>query len=864
MREKWDKAINNIDEKYINETALTYAKNMSKKQELEKYEMESSRPLEFKPMKAQKKSNRAKIIGFSAAAAAVLAVGIGGGVMLSRSTNNPLLPTDTQTSEAVTYGKPFDAENYNFINCVNGENEMQLTDAMINELSEILDKAEALPDYDIDGAGTSTIAYLYMYPKYSASTDSLRAHELDGKYYYSITREGDEDNRAYFEMSEDVYTELILWFREYTPQSFIGTVIEKDTLGNTSDFERGFYLIKSASGEVYAIHHDGLLTVDDTVEVIYYGGIMETYPPTVNVYNIEKLDSEVVSIRSAFLYDDFYVTFEYIPVETNSGIEITEPLLYVTGENRSVRFEELSKVLTGKMPAGSIPVLREVALSSGNAFAVMIPEKSGAKDAYRTHFYLYNGSDLFKFTQENGAEFAPVITDAKFYYSSETDVVSFVGTDGAAQGYYFDCEGLQAAPTEIALVETTGTVSFDKAKADYDGVQLLFNSFMGKWGNENETVTIDMYKSPFSLADPFVGCYEDENGLFMLGETRAWYIHEQNSDALYYFDNVTDGQQINTADYTAVYRCLSRPINEGLYGGNDELGYLSLVDLSVNQDYYNPFDVSDFFDMEITDENGTRWVRTSDKSVDWGGMYEITISGRTAHCLKMQNANNPSEFKYFSFYFGTSDGTPSWEEEQGSFRADSEKSVLTWEDEHYCFDLDMCTTKNYYTDYAANAEFEANKNGYGKFVVETTFYPCSDGSYYAMRVMGNNQAQWITDCEYFYHDGNGYKLISNELGSSWTEIAGDKLYVVYNTLTGLGLKVYEGTELVYNADICNEDQIVQMNSWAAIYGNYFVIEYYNEDLQKDVYAVIDTEASQLAVEFYEDITFNDDGTITLP
>ena len=123
-----------------------------------------------------------------------------------------------------------------------------------------------------------------------------------------------------------------------------------------------------------------------------------------------------------------------------------------------------------------------------------------AKDVYRTHFYLYNGSDLFKFTQENGAELAPVITDAKFYYSSETDVVSFVGADGAAQGYYFDCEGLQAAPTEIAIVEGAGTVSFDKAKADYDGVQLLFDSFMGKWGNENETITIDMYDSPFTFA----------------------------------------------------------------------------------------------------------------------------------------------------------------------------------------------------------------------------------------------------------------------------------------------------------------------------------------------------------------------------
>lgn len=865
MREKWDKAINEIDEKFINETALTYAKNAGKQQELEKYEAESSRPIEFKPLNEQKKSNKAKIIGFSAAAAAVLAVGIGGGVMLSRGNGNDLLVTDTPTIEAVTLGKAFDAADYNFINCVNGENEMQLTDAMINELSEILGRADALAQYDIEGAASGTLAYLYMYPSTSGATEFLRVHELSGKYYYSITRDGDEDNRAYFEMTEDNYTDLIFWFYDYTPECIVGTVIEKDDLGNMSDPDRGIYLISNnANGEVYSIHHDSLLTVDDTVEVSYYGGVMETYPAKLNVYNIEKLDSDVVSIRSAFLYDDFYVTFEYIPVETEGGIEITEPLLYVTNENRSERFEELSADLTGEMPAGSRPVMCEVALSSGNAFAVMIPEESDTDDVYRTYFYICNGSDLFRFTQEGGAEFAPAIASNRFYYSSASDIVSFIEEDGAAHTYQFNCESLEVSPTEMDIVEATNTVSFDKAKVDYDSVQCLFNNFMGKWGNENETVTIDMYESPFSFADPFVGCYEAENGWFMLGESRAWFVNENDPDVLYYFDNVTDGQQINTADYTATYRCLSRPINEGLYGGNAELGYLGLVDFSVNQDYYNPFDVSDFFDMEITDANGTRWVRTPDKNVDWGGMYEINIGGRTAHCLKMQNANNPSEFKYFSFYFGTSDGTPSWEEEQGSFRADSEKSVLTWENEHYSFDVNMCTTSGYPTDFAANAELEATQHGYGKFVVETTFYPCSDGSYYAMRVMGNNQAQWIADCEYFYHDGNDYQLISNELGSSWTELAGDRLYVVYNTLTGLGLKVYEGTELIYNADICNEDQIVQMNSWAAMYGKYYVIQYYKEELQKDVYAVIDTEASELAVEFYEDLQFNDDGTVVFP
>lgn len=849
MREKWDKAINAIDEKYINETALTYAKNASKIQELEKYESEASRPTEFKPIKMQKKSNKTKIIGLSAAAAVVAAVGIGGGVMLSRGDSNDLLVTDTPTVEAVDLGSPFDAADYNFINCVNGESEMQLTDAMINELSEILKKADSMPEYDVGESGLQTIAYLCMYPSNAGATEFLRAHEVGDKYYYSITRDGDEDNRAFFEMTEDAYTDLFFWFRDYTPECIVGTVIEKDDLGNMSDPERGIYLISNnANGEVYSIHHDGLLTVDDTVEVIYYGGVMETYPAKLNVYNIEKLDTDVVSIRSAFLYDDFYITFEYIPVETDSGIEITQPVLLLTAENRTARFEDIAEDLAGEIPSDSLPVLREVALSGGSSFAVMIPEKNGTTDAYRTYFYLSNGSDIFRFTQEGGAEFAPVIAGNKFYYSSVSDIVSFVETDGAAHTYQFDCEGIEVVPTEMTLVKTTNTVSFDKAKPYENSMQLLFNNFMGKWGNENETVTIDLYESPFSLADPFVGCYEAENGWFMLGESRAWFINEFDPDMLYYFDNVTDGQQINTADCTAAYRCLSRCIDDGLYGGNAVSGYLTLVDLWGTLDFesHTPVDINVFYDMEIVDENGTRWVRTPDENVDWGGVYPVNIAYYKAYCLKMQNADDPSEMKYFSFSFSVEDGK------------------LAWSDEHFDFDTDICTTSGYPTDYAVEAERESQSYGHGKFVVEANFYPCSDGTYYAMRVMGNDQAQWLTDCEYFYHDGNDYQLISNELGAAWTEIAGDRLFVVYNTLTGLGLNVYKGTELIYNADICNEDQIVQMNSWAAIYDNYYVIEYYNEELQKDVYAVVDTEASELAVQFYEDIIFNDDGTVTLP
>lgn len=843
MREHWDKALSEIDEKFISETAETHAKNAKRKQEHEANEQELYRPLVLKPDNAPKKSRKGMIIGFSAAAAAVVALGVVGVIMLSRGNSNQLLPSDTSSGDVIPLSEPFDAANYSSITCVCGEIEMQLTDFMISDLSDILDKADKTALDGLLGPDESETAYLSMQPKDSGDPEVLWTHEVNGNYYYSIAANG---NTAYFELSEETYNDLISWFMNYTPTSFTGTVIETDDLGNTTDPENGFYLVEDPHGGVYAIYYDERFAVGDTIKVIYYGGIMETYPAQVRVYEIEKFDSDVVSINSAFVYNNISVTLEYIPVETDSGIAIREPNLYVIDENATVRFDENSADLAVEMRPDSRPFLRELELDGGSAFAVMIPENGEAEDTYRSYFYLYNGSELCRFTNAYGKDFTPLITSTRLYCSDTEDIVSFVIGDGTSYSYYFDCETLKAAPADVGVSESAHVISFDEAKAGFEGMGILIQYFMGKWGSEKDTVDITLRESPFTYADPLVGCYKDAKGYFMLAEDRAWYILSREPNVMYYFENITDGQQIETENCTAVYRNLSYSANEGYYGANGEYGYLGYVDLSVTLNEENPIEVSDFFNMEVTDVNGKRWIRTPDKSIDWGGFYEVTVNKEKAYCFKMQNADDPSEMKYISF----------------SFIPLREK--LTWTDEHYCLDTRICSTKEYPTYFASESELSAMQHGYGFFVVETWFSPCSDGSYYAYRLMGNNQSQWLVDAEYFYHDGTDYKLISDELGPGHTEVANDKLYVLYNTDTGLGLNIYRGTERVCSIDICHGDKMVQMGTWGQMHGKYYVMTYYDVALEKYVYAVLDTEASEPTVEYYEELQFDNKGDVIFP
>ena len=97
MRERWDEAINKIDEKYIAEAAQAHAKATEKRISEEEYELEGSRPKVMQMPTMAKKSRKPLIIG---ACAAAVGLAVLAGIHFGKG--NDLLPQDTLTDEVTS------------------------------------------------------------------------------------------------------------------------------------------------------------------------------------------------------------------------------------------------------------------------------------------------------------------------------------------------------------------------------------------------------------------------------------------------------------------------------------------------------------------------------------------------------------------------------------------------------------------------------------------------------------------------------------------------------------------------------------------------------------------------------------------
>ncbi len=1322
MKEKWDKAIDEINEKYINEAAKTYAKHAAKQQAKEQYEYEASRPLELKPTDAPKKSKKAKIIGISAAAAAVVAVGVGAGVMLNRNNTDVLLPNDTPTAEATAeiddpavkengvmtgsyafeegvitlqppqqipqlggplaaatpipedieeflayivgfsdykavsvhrnllsngytlntershynalyadeldtignqvslcyekgeaeiivsycekgsnfsfvwlpegyfsgylapsetssgaievdpdtnsyvccggvmidgvpyyaanlgwqYGdengsfsdffvsakgcsfnditdilagatmgsdsltpvtiSPFNADDYAEIKIASDNAVFTLSDKMIDGLSEILAEGSDTAIYNHNNRYTiKTYPKLWLYKEKGGMETTLQLAENDGEYFYII------DGMACFELTSEAYMEAKSWFADHAPTSFIGTILEEDSLGNKSDPASGRYYVESKSGAVYAINIDVNIPAGETVRVSYYGGVRETFPAQIDVYAMERaydiaadttklipaeaadagfdvnifnnhfagnwtnrkigmndlpltfsseydafidpvcfemsdgyylgyasadVDSYVYFIPKGYedamygysVYDhrnydgdsntrertansyyrlpqdkvefsapcyingfgeemlfsllnwnvqvnldsaekayneittayvdgsgnrcvtyvdriicdfpyiqelgadyakirvkyytensidnfkntldvealvdcyvlhtieygdlDRYVVsesvpcdengtpldgeiptvnpvnpdavtihsfdsisadenlsacFEYVPVNENGYTVPTEARIYV--KNRSDYIEaqlDVGEADAGfSMPKGARPVLVSLPFEEAPAVALLIPTEQDGKRVYSARIFCYKDGGLKMFDQ-----FAFLFASTDISFDSAENIITVQHSDGTALTMKLDFDTFDMPLYKDYTQDSTATIKFADIESGMNAMGIVAQNMMGLWGSEDGMLEISFNDSPFSHASPFVGAYDGVDGYAMFSETDAWYILKNDRYTMYYFEDVfdlanfTDSVTLDTSEATAVYRNVYFSMNRGYYTNDGELGYLGLLDISYNKPL-GDVPIGDFFDMEITDENGTKWVRTEDRTVDWGGAYSVTINGKGATVLKMQNSNNPSEFRHFSFILSAENGR------------------LSWTDEHYSFDMSVCGVDTMPTDYAESVKAREEEKPYGSlFVCDTYFYTCDNGGYYAYRLMGGNQAQWLSDSEIFYNDGNGYKLVSDELGSVHAAVIGDRFCAVHDDEEqNLLLNIYSGDVFEFS-ELIAEDHIVNMGTSVQTHGNYLLVEFYGEE--SVVYAIVDVALEKPEIRYADGGTFtlNNDGTIT--
>ena len=308
----------------------------------------------------------------------------------------------------------------------------------------------------------------------------------------------------------------------------------------------------------------------------------------------------------------------------------------------------------------------------------------------------------------------------------------------------------------------------------------------------------------------------------MLGEDRVWYVPKDDRQQMYYFENVTDGAELKLSDGRQYMRMGEL---QGFMHGEGELGYFALLDFCYNEGA--PIAVDKLFDIEFIDKNGTRWVRTPDRSIDWGGMYTGELNNdNEVHFLKMMNSADPSDMRWFSFEFTI-----------------SEDGTLSWSDEHYSFDMSVFSTEELFTSLSAESKADSDRRGHGIFDVRVKFLPVANSdSYYALRTMGNNNAQWYIDNEVFYcHDG-GYELVTDKY-KAVNAHSGNALYLLNSDWEGITLEIYNGTQLTDSVKVTDLDVDLRMAASSSVFSAnpsyYLHVQYHNSDTMQGEIAIYD-------------------------
>ncbi len=453
-------------------------------------------------------------------------------------------------------------------------------------------------------------------------------------------------------------------------------------------------------------------------------------------------------------------------------------------------------------------LMKPLNIEGGYAFAVLVPYPTKGETIYAPSFY---GFDIInnEIIYIGGSEFFKDVYGSEIEIDSENNIISYTTSEGAVKSYRLDM--VNFAAHEIASTESeSGNVQVDFSKGEeLANVYVLFNSFFGEWCCGDEVMNLSLYSDMFSYSDRCY-FYEDNTGSFMLAEGRAWYIPSDDTHTMYYFEDIESGSY-SLDDADKMYELTAGM--QGFYGGNGEMGWFGVLEM-LNETRHT--DVEALFNLEITDNNGNVWVRTSDTSIDWGGAYSAYIGREQVHFIKMQSKEDADKFRYVGLRL--------------LHCSDTAEGLQYYSDGlSYVMDMSVADISALPTDYSAEVKESSDSKEYGYFIVETHFYPMENGSYYAVRMMGNNQQQWLADGELFYNNGSGYKHVSRVDNCEFA-VSGDYLFHLFTMYYGedenmidpkdstLNLwRYHDGTPL---ADIFVDDcAFIRMSDIQVIEGN---------------------------------------------
>ena len=565
-------------------------------------------------------------------------------------------------------------------------------------------------------------------------------------------------------------------------------------------------------------------------------------------FSEDDLYGHVVTAVFSWAGSNDYIVYPQVYVEdTNTRkvlaqTELVNPAMYTHG---------------GSVLGGTSIIVQDVPLESGAAFAVLVPfgydEEAGEIRYYAT-FYSYDRINKeISLLGEEGL-FRECV-NADITTDRENNLVKILTPDHALEVYHIDLRSNTVELVESGNENGTFTVDFSKGGTGRQSAAYGL-AFGCEWTCGSEVLRLDLESDMFSYSDP-CSFYTDDSGFFMLAEGRVWYVPRNDMDIMYYYEGVEDKAELAFKDADKVYNHSGEI--QGYYG-EGEKGWFGLLSFLYTEDDRG-VTVDELFNMEITDENGNVWVRTPDRSIDWGGFYQGRVNGDTVYFLKMQSKNHPDVFQYFSFNFNTV-----------KMRA----GELSYTDEHYSFSMDVFDTSKLATDYAAEAKADSDSIGFGVFMVETEFFTLDNGGYYAVRMMGNNGAQWLSYGEVFYNardfDGaEGYeKICETNVCDCVTD--GELFYRLYNRYdaegnTELWFAMYDGTELIYDVKE-NDEGFVAMDAHMELIGTeekYILVSYYDTVNSVDRYALYETGLSPNYVPAArtDEVIYNSDGSVTL-
>ncbi len=535
-------------------------------------------------------------------------------------------------------------------------------------------------------------------------------------------------------------------------------------------------------------------------------------------------------------YGDFVVTLRYNVIEQTNGSQMLEDIEYLIAPadniSKQTKFYFSSPVLAGApidnvMPAGLEISVKSARLPSGDLFLVYVPAN---EDIYVI--------TVISCTEELMRSVGYIETRSlKLGVNGTEDIITLENTEGTATSYRVDFENFTLKKvTEPENIEGEVTFYLKDQNKRAEGMSAYVSYFNYEWGSERDMLDLRPFSQdiPFSLKTPCLGWDMDSNGAYMYGEHELWFIPKNDNKTMYYFEGLGHGDTVSLSDYTDIYRRTSGA--SGWMAGSIPLNVLGQVDLELTYGV-------DLDWMEYTDENGTRWIRNGDPDIDWGYVVSADVyspeenflrTGEDIH-IKMMNADDPSEMKYISF-------RPILTEEEGVF-------ILG--DEHYTFDVSICDPALTPTQRMSDVQTNVDRSGHGMLTMPVQFFPVDGERYYAVRRLGSNQQQWLTDTEIYFHDENGYTLIKDFKEHSTVVMCEGRLYLISNKQ----VTCFDGIKEISSVTVSEEP--LSPHSGAIILGGRYILE-------SSAWCILYDTVTEKYIDLPEsDVKHNADDSITL-